>query len=353
MIARHDRERFEVFGYYSHNIEDEVTARFRRYCDHWRNVDKLADDRVADLIREDGIDILVDLAGHTGRNRLPVFARKPAPVQVTWLGHPNTTGMKAMDYRITDAFAEPEGMTEHLNAETLWRLPEIFCCYTPCASKPERLGSAELEPKPTPALDKGYVTFGSFNNIAKLSPPVVALWARVLHAVPGSRLMLEAHMLDKPLMQDQIRSRFAAHGIGPERLILLPRKQEQQYVLYHEIDIALDPFPCVGGATSFDSLWMGVPLVTLAGRSFVSRMGVSLLSNLGLDELVAADEDAYVEIAAALAHDLERLKGIRQGMRKRMEASPLMDAERFARHMEAAYREMWRRWCGADNAGTN
>ena len=347
VMSRHDHAHFEVYGYYNNvnSKQDALTVKFKSYCDHWRNIEKLDDDRAADLIRQDGIDILVDLAGHTGGNRLPLLARKPAPVQVTWLGHPNTTGMKAMDYRITDRYAEPPGMTENLNTETLWRLPDIFCCYTPCAANPGRVASPELAPRPAPALDQGYVTFGSFNNIAKLSPPTIALWARLLHAVPGSRLMLEGWWLDGEEMRDLVCARFAAHGIGPERLILLGRKPEQQYVLYHEIDIALDPFPCVGGTTSFDTLWMGVPLVTLAGKSFVSRMGVSLLSNLGLEELIADDEDAYVEIARALAQDLERLNRLRLELRPRMENSPLLDAGRFVKHMEDAYRGMWRAWC--------
>lgn len=345
VLARHNHTLFEVYGYYNHHIEDGITERFKGYCDHWLNINQMGDADVAQRIRDDGIDILVDLAGHTGQNRLPVFALKPAPVQVTWLGHPNTTGLKSMDYRITDSYAEPVGMTELLNTETLWRMPDVFCCYTPCAANPERRSDAALAVQPTPMLRNGYVTFGCFNNIAKVSPQTVALWSRLMKSVPGSRLMLEAWWLDSPELQEQIYARFAMHGIEAERLVMKPRTPEQQYVLYHEVDVALDPFPCSGGTTTFDGLWMGVPLVTLAGRTFVSRMGVSLLSNMGLSDLAAASEDAYVEKAQRLIADPEALNALRLGMREKMERSPLMDAPLFVKNMEKAYRAMWKKWC--------
>lgn len=345
VLAHLDHGQFELFAYYSHEDEDVVTQRFRSYCEHWLNIEKMSDDEVAERIRQDGIDVLVDVAGHTGGNRLLVFARKPAPVQVTWLGHPNTTGLKSMDYRITDAYAEPSGMTENLNTETLWRMPEVFCCYTPCAAKPERRAEAALAVKPPPMLQNGYATFGCFNNIAKVSPPTIALWARVLHAIPGSKLMLEAHKLEVSDLQEEIMGRFAAHGIGLERLILKGRVPAQQYVLYHEVDVALDPFPCSGGTTTFDALWMGVPVVTLAGQTFVSRMGVSLLSNLGLGNLVAETEDGYVETVRRLVSDPQALNAMRLGQREKMERSPLMDAPRFVKNMETAFRGMWRKWC--------
>lgn len=345
VFALHSRAGFEVYGYYNHYLEDEVTERFRGYCDHWRNINEMGDAEVEHQIRQDGIDILVDLAGHTGRNRLSVFALKPAPVQITWLGHPNTTGLKTMDFRITDPYAEPKGMTEHLNTEALWRLPEVFCCYTPCAANPDRRGDEDLAVQPAPMLRNGFVTFGSFNNIAKVSPQTVALWSRVMKAVPHSRLLLEAWWLDSPELQEQLIGRFAAHGIEADRLIMKPRTPEQQYVLYHEVDIALDPFPCTGGTTTFDALWMGVPVVTLAGRAFVSRMGVSLLSNLDEKNLIAESEDDYVRIVQDLIADPDALNRLRLGQRERMECSPLMDAPRFVKNMEKAYRAMWKQWC--------
>ena len=348
LLARRNRSEFEVFCYYNNLLTDSVTERISALADRFVPCAGMTDESLAERIRSDGIDILVDLAGHTAGNRLLTFARKPAPVQATWLGYPNTTGLRAMDYRLTDRFAEPEGMTEHINSERLYRLPDVFCCYTPCANAPERAAGEELRVRPTPALENGYVTFGCFNNYAKITPPVVELWSKLLHAIPNAKLMLEAGGLCEPFMQEAVKARFAAHGIGADRLMLLGRKPEQQYVLYHRIDIALDPFPCNGGTTSFDALWMGVPLVTLAGKTFVSRMGVSFLSNLGLEELIAGDEVEYVEIGKRLAGDVESLNRQRLGLRERMEASPLMDADRFVRNLEAAYRDMWRTWCARD-----
>lgn len=344
-VACHDHSAFELFGYSNTPVEDDVTRGLKEHFDRWCNIHSLGDDQVAELIRRDGIDILVDLSGHTAENRLLVFARKPAPIQVSWLGYPNTTGLGAVDYRFTDGFAEPFGMTERYNVEKLWRLPDVFCCYTPCVKEPARRTSAELTVRATPALRNGYVTFGNFNNIAKMSPPVVSLWSSLLRELPSAKLMLEAPMLGMDLLRGQVLAQFAAHGVGEDRLILLGRKREQQYVLYHEVDIALDSFPCNGGTTSFDTLWMGVPLVTLAGQTFVSRMGVSLLSNLGLTELIAQTEDQYIAIAMALATNLEKLNALRLSIRPRMETSPLLDQARFTQNMEAAYRKMWTTWC--------
>ncbi|MGB2881116.1 MAG: tetratricopeptide repeat protein [Rhodoferax sp.] len=349
VLQHHDHQAFELFGYSNTATEDAVTQRLKGHFDHWRNIRALDDDHAAELIARDKIDILVDLSGHTADNRLLVFARKPAPIQVTWLGYPNTTGLQAMDYRLTDGYAEPEGMTEQYNVEKLWRLPDVFCCYTPCADKPERRSSPELNVQPTPALKNGYVTFGCFNNLAKMSPPVVALWARLLREVPRARLMLEAAGLDTDAQRKHVREQFAVHGIHTDRLVLLGRTPEQQYVLYHEVDIALDPFPCNGGTTSFDTLWMGVPLVTLAGHTFVSRMGVSLLSTLGLTELIAQTEDQYIAIAKGLVSNLDSLNELRLDLRPRMETSALLDQTRFTKNMEAALRGMWAVECAAKN----
>ena len=316
--------------------------RLKESVDHWHNIRPLDDDAAADLIEADGIDILIDLSGHTRANRLLVFARKPAPIQVTWLGFSATTGMRAMDYRITDVYAEPVGMTEHLNVETLWRLPRIFCCY-----QGSDHGPAVIDHPPKD--DNGYVTFGCFNNYAKLTDPVLALWARIMARLPDARLMLEIFGLESEKFRAEVEARLTGFGLPLDRLILMPRSAANQFVLYNKVDIALDPFPSNGGTTSLDTLWMGVPFVTLAGDRFSSRMGVSILSNAGLAELIAADEDQYVELAVALATDDARLRSVRHNLRERVEKSPLMDQALSARDMADAYRGMWKIWCEQQN----
>ena len=337
LLKMHDRQKFDIFAYSNVRSEDALTKRLRRKFDYWRDIRPLSDDEAADIIEADAIDILVDLAGHTGENRLGVFARKPAPVQVTWLGYPGTTGMAAMDYRITDSYAEPPGMTEHLNVETLWRLPEIFCCYQARENSPAVIDHPPFE-------DNGYITFGCFNNFVKVSDPVLETWSRILAQVPDSRLFLEIAYLKAPQFRASVEERMKHFGLPLDRLILQPRKKSNQFVLYNRIDIALDPFPCTGGTTSFDTMWMGVPFITLAGESFASRMGVTILTNAGLSELIAEDADQYVVLAARLANDKERLLRLRHNLRQKVAASPLMNHEAFARNMETAYREMWQKW---------
>ena len=347
VLANHDKSQVEVFCYYNQSIRDDLTERIIALAGHWIPCVGMTDDQLAARIRADRIDILVDLAGHTAGNRLLVFARKPAPVQVTWLGYPSTTGLSAIDCRITDKYAEPEGMTEHLNVERLWRLDDMFCVYRPCAVKPERRHSPALAVRQTPALESGYITFGSINNIAKITPAVIAVWARILHAVPGARLLLEVPGFDSGDMRSDFQARFAAHGITRDRLELMERKPEQQYVLYHRIDIALDPFPCNGGTTTCDAMWMGVPVIALAGTTFASRMGVTMVSNIGHPEWVARDEDDYLRLACELASDAARLNVIRLGLRDEVERSPLLDEGGFTRGLEAAYRQMWQAWCNS------
>jgi predicted O-linked N-acetylglucosamine transferase (SPINDLY family) len=251
--------------------------------------------------------------------------------------------MTAMDYRLTDIHAEPPGMTEQFNVEQLWRLPEMFCCYRPNDNSPDVIGHP-------PAEDNGYVTFGCFNNFSKVTDQVIALWAKVLDKVTASRLMLEINGIDNPVFRSETESRFAKLGIPVERLILIPRKKGNQYVLYNRIDVALDPFPCNGGTTSLDTVWMGVPFITLAGRHFSSRLGVTVLTNAGLSELIAQTEADYVNLAVDLALDPARLKNMRDGLRERVRLSPLMDAQRITTHMEQAYRGMWQRWCAGEAA---
>jgi predicted O-linked N-acetylglucosamine transferase (SPINDLY family) len=339
VLAHHDHERFEIFCYSNQLQEDEVTERLKSHADHWCRLVGLSDELVAQRVRADKIDILIDLSGHTGSNRLLVFARKPAPIQITWLGYPGTTGMSAMDYRLTDRFADPPGMTEHLHSEKLIRLPECFSCYQPPGDAPEVSG--------LPAREKGYVTFGSFNNLAKITPEVKAVWAKILQAVPGSRLTLKNPALGENATRQAMRQAFTELGIAPERLELLGHEQSQRAHLerYRSIDIGLDPFPYNGATTTCEALWMGVPVVVLAGGTHAGRVGVSQMSNLGLTDLIGHTPEEYIATASRLATDLEHLSALRAGLRTRMAASPLTEARRFTNNLEQAYRVMWNGWC--------
>ncbi|HQX27214.1 MAG TPA: tetratricopeptide repeat protein [Alphaproteobacteria bacterium] len=338
LLSLHDHAQFEIYAYANLEREDEITERLRKKFDHWHDIAFMDDDAVADLIEKDRIDILMDISGHTRGNRLMVFARKPAPVQVTWLAYPATTGMQAMDYRITDSYAEPPGMTEQYNVEKLWRLPEIFCCYQAHENSPPVTGYPLFE-------DNGYITFGCFNNFAKVTDPVLETWGKIMAQVPDSRLMLEIPGINLPAFRANVEERLKRHGIPLERTVLERRIKSNQFVLYNEIDIALDPFPCVGGTTSMDTLWMGVPFVTLAGKHFGARMGVTILTNAGLQELIAENREEYIKIAVDLATNRARLKTLRHDLREKIATSPLMNQQSFTRNMENAYREMWRKYC--------
>ena len=337
VLAAHDKSKFEVFCYSNNLMADEVTQRIQNACAHWRVIADQSDEVVAKQIREDGIDILVDLAGHTPQNRLLVFARKPAPVQATWIGYPNTTGLTTMDYRITDAFADPVGDSDRFHTEKLIRLPECFSCFEAPRESPQ-VGAL-------PALATGHITFGSFNNPLKFTPDVIEQWSHILKRVPNSRLVLKYQGLDSAFMSALLREKFGAQGIATQRLDIFGKDVSQLDHMnrYNQIDIGLDPFPYNGTTTTCDALWMGVPVITLAGRSHVGRVGVSQLTNIGLPELIGHNEDDYVDIAVALANALPRLAALRSGLRERLRASPLMDAPRFTRNLEAAYREMFKR----------
>jgi predicted O-linked N-acetylglucosamine transferase (SPINDLY family) len=337
VLTNLDRRRFHVVCYADVPNPDAWTARLQAAADGWRSLLGMSHAQAAAQIRADRIDVLVDLAGHTARNRLMAFARKPAPVQVTHFGYPNTTGLPTMDYRITDALADPPGATAHWHTEELLRLPEIAWCYEPGDSP---------EVGPLPALQAGHVTFGSLNNPPKVTPEVVAVWARVLRAVPGSRLLLLASAAGQA--NNQVREAFAANGIAPDRLEFLGRQARDGYLrAYHRIDLALDPFPYNGGVTTCDALWMGVPVVALAGNAYVSRQGVSLLSCVGLGAWVAATPAEYVAQAVRRATDPEALAQVRQGLRQRVRESPVGDGARYTRHLEAALLAAWARWCAA------
>ncbi|HYH41191.1 MAG TPA: tetratricopeptide repeat protein, partial [Burkholderiales bacterium] len=309
VIENHDRDAFEIMLYADVTRPDEYSERLKAHGALWRSTVGLDDQAMADMVRADGVDILVDLSGHTPGNRLLAFARRAAPVQVTWNGYPNTTGMTAMDYRITDALCDPPGLTERLHTEQLVRLPGIYMSWRPPDTAPE--------PGPLPARAAGAVTFGSFNSCFKITPRTVSLWSKVLHAVPGSRLVLLT--VSEGRAAARVRDAFASHGIGAERLKLAARTSHEGFLAAHrDVDIALDAFPYHGTTTTCFSLWMGVPVVTLAGVTHVSRVGLSLLTSVGLPELAARDDDEYVTIAVSLAGNLERLGALRAGLRERM-----------------------------------
>ena len=333
ILAAHDHKSFEIYCYDALMKPDSVTERLKGYADMWRSLVDLADPQAVELIRRDEIDILVDLDGHTGGNRLPVFAQKPAPIQVSYLGYLGTTGLAAMDYYLTDAHADPRGQTDCHYQEQLVRLPECAFCY--------RAGPApEVNDEP-PSRQSGYVTFGCLNNPAKVTDEVLSLWCKVLAAVPGSRLMIATGGSRRA--EERIRAALSRHEISPERLLLVGRSATRMdYLrLYHAVDIGLDPFPYNGVTTTCDALWMGVPVISLAGRMNVSRQGVRFLRSVGLGELLGETPDDYVRIAVDLASDLHRLAALRAGLRERMSRSPLMNSQRLTRDLEAAYHAMW------------
>jgi protein O-GlcNAc transferase len=336
LFEKHDHSQCEVFCFSDVLKQDGMTVRLRARVDHWQSICGWTDDRVADRIRDQKIDILVDLSGRTAGNRLGVFGRKPAPVQVSYLGYPGTTGLKTIDYRMTDAIADP---ADEVPGDRVFRLPVCNWCF----------GAPENAPEvgPLPAESAGSITFGTFNNFAKVLPGVMDLWARILNAVPSSRLIIKSRGVNERSVRERVHRFFTARGVDENRVELRGRDVSAAAHLagYNEIDIALDTFPYHGTTTTCEALWMGVPVVTLAGNAHFSRVGVSLLTNLGHPEWVADSADRYFEIAAGLAKDLPRLTELRKSLRERMAASSLMDAARFARDMEAAYREMWREWC--------
>ena len=335
VLAAHDINKFELFCYYNKPRVDDATKRMQSAVANWRMTADMSDDELARMIQADAIDILVDLSGHTGLNRLLVFARKPAPIQVTWIGYPNTTGLSTMDYRITDAFADPIGATEALHTEKLVRMPECFSCFKPPSNAPHV--------STLPAVARGTITFGSFNNFAKITPEVMRVWIAILARVPGSRLVLKNWCLDNDRMKTFMLEAFTRCGATTGQVELWnPNTSNVDHLnCYNSIDIGLDPFPYNGTTTTCDALWMGVPVITLAGVSHVGRVGVSQMSNLGLQELIARDTDHYVDIAVALATDVPRLAALRGGMRVRVSASPLMDAPRLTKNLETAYDNMW------------
>ncbi len=334
-IENRDRDRFELHLYSTTRHADGFTERFRKAADHWRNVGALSDEGLARTIREDGIDILFECAGHMAGRRLLVCARRPAPIQISFPLYPNTTGLSAIAYRIMDPhFAPPDADRYH--SETLIRLPDAHVCYEPS----DRTIEPSAQP---PSVSAGHVTFGCFNNVAKIGPRTITLWSRMLLAIPGSRLVLKWLGLNDREESWFIEA-FARHGVARDRLVLAGRTPSP-YAPYLEIDVALDPLHANGGTTTCDALWMGVPVISCPGAIPFSRVGLCHLTNVGLGELLAKDEDDYVAIAVSLATDRERLTKLRRGLRERFARSPLMDGARYTRHLESELRRVWALWC--------
>jgi len=335
LFERHDRDRFEIFCYAAVARPDEITEEFRRRADHWRSTLGVGDEALARMIQGDGIDILVDLSQHMAGHRLPVFARKPAPVQVSFAGYPESTGLDAIENRISDRHLEGDSESgAALSAERVWTI-DSFWCYDP--------RGMDVAINALPAMDSGTITFGCLNNFCKVTNAVLSLWARVLGDAPNSRLILMAGAGSQRQRTLETLGRAGVAGHRVEFVEHLPRRKYLE--LYHRLDVVLDTFPYNGHTTSLDALWMGVPVVSVAGKTPVSRAGLSQLTNVGLPELIAHSDAEYIHIAHHLTADPPRLANLRATLRARMQASPLMDAARFARNVEAAYREMWRRWC--------
>lgn len=333
LIRYLDPAQFELCAFTTHHKVDELTERLKPFFSAWVPIFGLPDADAAKAIYERGVDVLIDLSGHTGHNRLPVFAYKPAPVQATWLGYFATTGLPEMDFFIGDPIMAPEREAGHFT-ERLCRLAETWLCLAP----PD-----DAEPiMALPALSNGCITFGCFGNLAKMNDAVVALWSRVLLAVPGAKLFLKAKQLAEGKMMDAVRARFARHGIGLDRLLLEgPTSRSDYFQAHNRVDMVLDTFPYPGGTTSTDALWMGVPVLTLKGDRFLSHLGESIATNAGQHTWVAQDQDDYVNKAVAFANDIKALSALRARLRAQVLQSPLMQPERFARHFGEALWAMW------------
>jgi len=334
LLANLDTEKFETFCYYNHTEIDDNTGRIEDLSAHWRNVATMDDSVLMSTIAKDKIDILVDLAGHSAGHRLEVFCQRAAPIQVTWLGYPNTTGLSEMDYRISDSIADPEGDSDVNYSETLLRLDGGFLCYN---------GDASLAYQSALPVDtEGHITFGSFNNFTKLGPEVIRLWAQILSAVPASRLILKSKQLACPVIRKELTETFQAYGVAPERLDLLPKTASyaEHLALYNRIDIGLDPFPYNGTTTTLEALWMGVPSITLRGERHAGRVGASIMTRMALASFIAESKEDYLERAIRHSQSLDELRALRAGLRERLQTSSLCQAKAFARSVEDAFEKM-------------
>lgn len=339
ILRSHDPARFDVHCYSNTTETDDLNQHLRSLTPNWRDIAACSDDEVALIIREDKIDILVDLSGHTARNRLLVFARRPAPVQVSAIAYVTTSGLATMDYRLTDAWCDPPGLSDGFHTETLWRLPFGFNCYAPPKGLPD--------PGPPPLDSNGYVTFGSFNNFDKISPLLLDLWSLIVASVPGARVIFKTKSLGDPAVRAEIMDRFAAAGVAENRVDLIEWSSTlaEHFDWYRKIDIALDPVPYNGTTMTCEALAMGVPVVALEGNQHASRVSYSILARVGLDFLTAPTATGYLARAVALATQPDSLRALRASLRQRLARSPLLDTAGYTRALEAAYREMWCRWC--------
>ncbi|MEX2218057.1 MAG: tetratricopeptide repeat protein [Phycisphaerales bacterium] len=344
VLAAHDPAQAEVFLYSATMNADGVTAQVQASGAKWRDISRMPDQGIEELMRGDQIDLAVDLAGHTGGSRISALARRVAPVQASYIGYPNTTGVPTIDYRIVDEHTDPAG-AERYSTERLVRIPGCFLAYRPPDHAPE-VG-------PAPSASGAPPVFGSFNAAQKIVEPVIEAWAAILKAVPGSRLLLKAQAWESASARKDYLAMLARAGAAPERVELLARipDAEQHLALYHRVDVALDTFPYNGTTTTCEALWMGVPVVALAGRAHAGRVGVSLLNAVGLPDLVAETPEAYARVATDLAREAARLASLRASMRERVRGSVLCDGPGFTRKLEAAYREMWRSYCGEAAGG--
>lgn len=339
LLEVRDKNNFEVYCYYNSKKADYITERFQKSADVWRDITTCSVDELVNMVREDRIDILIDLSGHTPSNCLVAFSHRMAPIQMTYIGYPNTTGLKAMDYRVTDKWADPVGITDQLHTEQLIRLNGGFLCYRPNDFAPET--------KEPPFKRNGFVTFGSFNNFCKISDANVRIWSKILNSVPGSKLLLKYKNIDKNGVDEDFVKRFGVHGISPDRLLFHGHVDsvEQHLRMYGQVDIALDTFPYCGTTTTCEAMWMGVPVVTLAGDAHVSRVGVSLLTNVGMPQLIANTEEEYVALATVLASRQRDLISLRQQLRPLMDKSNLTNKNLLVRSLEQAFRAVWVHYC--------
>jgi protein O-GlcNAc transferase len=337
LLDQHHKEVVETYAYTTLSLSPELFQETSAFVTVLRDVSAFGDAEFAEQVRADGIDILVDLSGHTPGHRLMTFAQKPAPVQVSWLDYFNTTGLDSMDYLISDEMHTPPQTTQRFT-EQLALLPHCRLCYTPPVYVPEVVES--------PFIKNGYIVFGCFNRLSKLTQQGIALWCKILHVIPGSKLVLKSHSLNDPASWPEYHALFAIYDIAPQRVELRGASLHQEMLKeYGDIDIALDPFPYNGGLTTCEALWMGVPVITLAGDRMISRQSASLLAAAGLEQFIANDPTEYIGIAQTWASNPERLANLRQTLRQRVSTSPLCNNEQFARDMEKLYRNMWRQWC--------
>jgi len=337
LLVHHDRTNFDIFCYYESRLEDNAVAGNTGSKYTLRSTLGLSDDQAAEIIRQDRIDILVDLAGHTENNRLPVFARRPAPVQMTYLGYPDTTGLDTIDYRITDHWADPPGRTEHFHSESLLRLENGFLCFSPPVESPDITS--------LPYDANGYITFGSFNVLTKITPDILAAWSHLLGRMPEARLLIKNRQLTDDRLKLRLSEYFQGMGINAERIELSGRTSKSEHMAtYGKVDIALDSFPYNGTTTTCDTLWMGIPVVTLAGSCHVSRVGVSILSQVELDELVTESREEYIDCAVELAGNPARIRELRHTLREKMRSSSLSDGEKFTQGVETLYIDAWNAW---------